>query len=349
MKKYSNSPGCQDGIRAWRGWEGIATRYFSPGAAYNSERKRRTTRKNRPGVSMVNRSENTPSADKVSSAKVFSVRDMGSVHATRRITSPAHSGALPSMVTGRASLCAHKVYPRGRRRAEIKRSRKASIRFMKAYVLGYELADVTAVAVNVAYDGGAVGSEFRCGDEKNRFQPRIDLSVHLCDGSLEAEVARVADAAEDEPRVFLHAEVGGESTVVFDLHLVGVGEGVRDPFFALFEGEHGLFGGVHPYGDDDFIEKGKCAVHDVFVSFGNGVEGSRKDCDSAHSFRAFLIFMHFSKIGAKRSRRNMVCGSLWALCGSGWTSKNSPSAPVATAERAMASIISGLPPVTPSV
>ena len=50
-----------------------------------------------------------------------------------------------------------------------------------------------------------------------------------------------------------------------------------------------------------------------------------------------------------RSRRSILAPSLFATDGLGCVSMNSPSAPTAMAARAIVSIMSGRPPVTPSV
>ena len=59
--------------------------------------------------------------------------------------------------------------------------------------------------------------------------------------------------------------------------------------------------------------------------------------------------MHLVKIPSNLSNCNIVCGSLLASLGLGWTSIKNPSAPVAIADKAIDSIKVGSPPVTPSV
>ena len=76
----------------------------------------------------------------------------------------------------------------------------------------------------------------------------------------------------------LFAELDGESGVGLDGDFGVVGEDLFYPYFALLDGEIVLLTAVFAYGNDYFIEQRQGAAQDVFVSFGDGVEGARAHC-----------------------------------------------------------------------
>ena len=82
--------------------------------------------------------------------------------------------------------------------------------------------------------------------------------------------------------VDLFAELYGESGICLDGNFGFVGEDLFYPLFALLDGEIVLFAAVFAYGDDYVIEQGQCSAKDVFVSFGDGVEGAGEDCGACH-------------------------------------------------------------------
>ena len=80
----------------------------------------------------------------------------------------------------------------------------------------------------------------------------------------------------------------------FEMVLMGkaCGPGQFQPFF---QGKHMMFFAVDHHAEDDLIEDGGGAFHEVEVADGNGVEAARTDCDfhSGFSSRKKVVILIF--------------------------------------------------------
>ena len=76
--------------------------------------------------------------------------------------------------------------------------------------------------------------------------------------------------------------INGHSQVGFHLHLWLISEGETDHVQAFFKRKHVVFTGIGTDGNNDLIEQGNGSENDVLVTFGDRVEGSRKNSYSFH-------------------------------------------------------------------
>ena len=124
----------------------------------------------------------------------------------------------------------------------------------------------------LSLEGAADVYMFGVGEEEERFDGGILQAIDGCYGLLVFKVFRGADAANDDLRAQLVAEVDGHAGIGGYFHSGTVAQHLADARHAFLHGEHVFFFGIDSHGDHHFVEQRQHAPKDGFVAVGEGVE-----------------------------------------------------------------------------
>ncbi len=111
--------------------------------------------------------------------------------------------------------------------------------------------------------------------QKQKFDIRIEISVHACHLELVFEVRYRAQAAQDDLRLLFADKIHKQAAKTFDLHVAVGLEHLAREAHAFFHREKRVLRLAFGDADDDLIEQGRGAPHQILVAQGDRVKRSR--------------------------------------------------------------------------
>jgi hypothetical protein len=138
---------------------------------------------------------------------------------------------------------------------------------------------VAAQRVDLAHEAAGEVRELVAGREEDGFHVGHQVAVHAGELPLVVEVGHAAHAAHHGLGAVGAHEVAHQPVEALHAHLRPRPDHLAHQGHALVQGEHRLLVVAHGHGDDDLVEQLGCALQQVFVAQGDGIEGAGVDGD----------------------------------------------------------------------
>ena len=129
---------------------------------------------------------------------------------------------------------------------------------------------------DIADDGGSYMRMFRLCKQENRFDLGMHGTVHLGNGPLILAIGRSTQTPQDVPGSTGRTKIDSQAFVLVHFNSFLAPENIAYPLQPVFQREKTFFVRIVSYGNNNFIEQRNGSAHHRFVTYGEGIERTRK-------------------------------------------------------------------------